>query len=116
MSAFTDEKDLAEFRHDDRGAFRGTKDKLTAISVGQVHALSLDERQAAWQLAREADPGPRWYSHRGLSFVFCCMVCCMGSADGCELTCLQWTRVPMLLIVPPLPQHSTAPCFLPSYL
>ena len=60
------------------------KSKIDAIDAGQLQQLDLEGRQTAWELARKIDPGPAWYSWRGIKFVFYCMVVCVGNADGCK--------------------------------
>ena len=60
------------------------KSKIDAVNTGHLAELSLQDRQTAWELARRIDPGPRWYSRRGIAFIFYCMVVCVGGADGCE--------------------------------
>ena len=58
------------------------KSKIDTVNAGQLHNLALQDRQTAWELARKIDPGPKWYSWRGIKFIFYCMVVCVGNADG----------------------------------
>ena len=62
----------------------GGKSKIDAVNTGHVAELSLQDRQTAWELARQVDPGPKWYSRRGILFIFYCMVVSVGGADGCQ--------------------------------
>ena len=67
------------------------KSKIDTVNAGQLQNLAVQDRQVAWELARQIDPGPKWYSWRGIKFVFYCMVVCVGNADGCECAQLNST-------------------------
>lgn len=66
----------------------GTLDQVLARGFG-AH-VSNEDRAAALNMARAADPGPSVYSWRYMQFVMLALVACVCSGDNGEN--LQWRR------------------------
>lgn len=69
-------------RFDMSTSLQDDSDKPSSIKHHEeVVGTQEDERAVALRLARAADPGPGFWSPRGIAFLFYALVCCMCSGD-----------------------------------